>query len=208
MPEFNDTTGQVKTSYIVQVDAKAEGFERINLPRGQTDIPEGALMVRNAQGVADLPDPGTVAGGPLLDSRMVYINFSNPEAPQTSDRAVWNEVGGTQYSVQLDAGGFAGILGHALRVTLPYDDRFFVNADIGSVAVGEPLTMKREADGYAVRPSEAKFGRPTGGALGTGMPTLLGAPTNAESDLRFATVDAINDGAQKITIIFNSIGTK
>lgn len=208
MPEFNDTTGQVKTSYIVQVDAKAEGFERINLPRGAVDIPEGALMVRDANGVANLPDPGTIAGGELVDSRMVYINFSNPNAPQTSDRAVWNEVGGTRYSVQLEAGGFAGILGHALRVTLPYDNRFFLDADIGSINVNEPVTLKREADGGDVRPSEVKFGRPTGAPLASGMPTLLGAPTAAESDLRFATVDAIDTGAGKITLIFNSIGAK
>ena len=208
MPFFNDTTGQVPTTYLVEVDAKAEAWERISIPRGPVAIPEGAVFVRdNRRRAAEL---AAVDGVSLLDDPFVYINYANPAAPQTNDRQTYNVAGqGVQYSVDLDGGNYVGIMGPSLRITMPYDARFFVTADIGNFVLGDPITLKRETAGAAVRPAAIKWGRPSAGDNADGRAVLLGAPTagaTAESSLSFATVESFSPNNQKITFIFGNSG--
>ena len=157
MPQINDTTGNIKTSFVVRVDAKAEGFERISMPRGE-DVPEGGLMVKDAQGRGVNP----IADGPggIIDVTMVYLNFSNPNAPQTVDRQSINEVGGAVLSVDLSSGGYAGIVGKGLRIGLPLTDQFFVAADIAAIRAegnGAVLNLGMEGTPGAARYMEMKF---------------------------------------------------
>lgn len=179
MPQLNDTTGNIKTSSIVRVDAKFESVNFKSVPRGTVDISEGCLMIRNASGVADVP----VAG-----SREVYINFSNPSAPQVKDEQKINIAGGTLFQVELSSGGYAGILGANTRIGLPKTSVYFVTADVAGLAVGDRLTLKADvADSNKVK---------------------LSILTNAATELCFGVVDQIEVGAG-ITLAyftFNSIG--
>jgi len=210
MPFFDDTTGQVPTTYLVEVDAKAEAWERISIPRGNVVIPEGAVFVRDDRRRA--AEPAAVDGVSLLDDPFIYINYANPLAPQTNDRQTFNVAGqGIRYSVDLDGGNYVGIMGPSLRITMPYDARFFVTADIGLFVQGDPITLKRETAGAAERPGAIKFGRPTGGDNADGRATLLAAPTAgaaAQSALSFATVESFSPNNQKITFIFTNSGKR
>lgn len=196
MPQINDTTGNVKTSSVVRVDAKAEGFERIAIPRGTVDIVEGGLMVRDTDGQAAKPD---------ADSRQIYINFSNPKAPQTKDQQAIHVAGqGATFSVGLSSGGYAGINGSGLRIGLPLTDEYFVLSSISSIETDGPqtrLTIARETDPNAAREDDFKFAYPSGGSG-----ALLGAPTADESDLCFGIVEYID--ANLIWFTFDSQGYK
>lgn len=212
MPYFNDTTGQQPTTYVVEVDAKAENFERINIPKGTFNIIEGGLLVRGATtGKAEPPTTDT-ANPPttIVDNSYVYINFSNPNAPQTADTQVWNDAGGTRYSVALDAGGYAAIGSGSgsLRITLPFTSRYWVTADLATLAVQWPIILKREAWNAAVRPGEVKLGGATGAAIvGSTIPTVDTA-TAFIGGLRFGVVESFSPDRKKITFLFNSIGSK
>jgi len=179
MPQINDTTGNIKTSSIVRVDAKFESVNFKAIPRGTVDISEGCLMIRNASGVADVP----VAG-----SRQVYINFSNPNAPQVKDAQKINIAGGTLFSVDLSSGGYAGIVGAQTRIGLPKTSTYFVTADVAGLAVADRLTLKADvADSNKVK---------------------LSILTNLATELCFGVVDQIETGAG-ITIawfLFSSVG--
>jgi len=196
MPQINDTTGNIKTSFVVRVDAKAEGFERISMPRGE-DVPEGGFMVRDAQGRGVNPADAL--------ARMVYINFSNPDAPQTKDRQTINEVGGSTFGVELSSGGYAGINGSGLRIGLPFTDQFFVAADIPLIRAegsGAVLNLKRELGAGAARFGEIKFGLAPAG--------VLPSPGVADDGgLTFGIVDLIEAGGtagELIWFTFNSQG--
>ena len=208
MPFFDDTTGQVPTTYVVEVDAKPEAWERISIPRGSVVIPEGAIFVRDARRRA--AEPAAVNGTSLLGDPMIYINYANPNAPQTNDRQTYNVAGqGIQYSVDLDGGNYVGIMGPNLRITMPYDARFFLTADLGTFILGDPVTLRLEAAGAAVRPSTVKFARPTGGDTADGQATLIANATAgaaAQSNLSFGTVESFSPNNQKITFIFRNQG--
>lgn len=156
MPQINDTTGNQKTSSVLRVDAKAENWERIPIQRGSVDIIEGGIMIRGSDGKAAkvLYDGGTNITEPLI-----YLNFANPNAGGAYDRQVVNDVGGTQFSVNLEGGGYVGVGGAGLRCGLPLTERFFVKADLAVIAVpGAKLFLKREGDAAAERYNEVKFG--------------------------------------------------
>jgi len=201
MPQINDTTGNIKTSFVVRVDAKAEGFERISMPRGE-DVPEGGLMVKDAQGrgVNPVVDPGSGD----IETNVVYINFSNPNAPQTSDRQSINEVGGATFAVDLSSGGYAGILGKGLRIGLPLTDQFFIAADIAAIRAeghGALLNLGIEATGGAARFGEMKLGLAPAKTLPAASPT--------DGALAFGVVDQIEAGGTAGEIIwftFSSLG--
>jgi len=163
----------------VRVDAKAEGFERIAIPRGNVDIAEGALMVRDADGLAAPPSG---------ESRQVYINNSNPKAPQTKDQAGINIGGvGRTFAVDVEGGGYSGINGTGLRMGLPFTDDFFVLGDMAAIEAAGPqtrLTLRREADPNAARTGEIKFGFPSDGAG-----ELKATADPDESNLCFAIVE-------------------
>ena len=202
MPQIDDTTGNIKTSFVVRVDAKAEGFERISMPRGE-DVPEGGLMVKDAQGrgVNPVVDPGSGD----IEVTQVYINFSNPNAPQTRDRQSINEVGGATFAVDLSSGGYAGINGSGLRIGLPLTDQFFIAADIATIrarGAGELLNLGIEATGGAARFGEMKFGVPA-------TAKTLVATTSTDGGLAFGVIDQIEAGGTAGEIIwftFNSLG--
>ena len=210
MPYFDDTTGQVPTTYLVEVDAKPEAWERVSIPRGPVAIPEGAIFVRDARRRA--AEPAAVDGVSELDDSFIYINYANPNSPQTNDRQTYNIAGqGVRYSVDLDGGNYVGIMGPNLRITMPYDARFFVTADVGTFILGDLITLKRETAGAAVRPADIKFGRPTGGDNADGRATLPALPTAgaaAQSNLSFGTVESFSPNNQKITFIFNNQGKR
>ena len=208
MPYFDDTTGQVPTTYLVEVDAKPEAWDRVSIPRGPVAIPEGAIFVRDARRRA--AEPAAVDGVSELDDSFIYINYANPNSPQTNDRQTYNVAGsGIQYSVNLDGGNYVGIMGPNLRITMPYDARFFVTGDIGLFILGDLITLKIETSAAAVRPSAIKFGRPTGGDNPGGHAGLLVGPSAgaaAESSLAFGTVESFSPNGQKITFIFGNRG--
>jgi hypothetical protein len=201
MPQINDTTGNIKTSFVVRVDAKAEGFERISMPRGE-DVPEGGLMVKDAQGrgVNPVVDPGSGD----VETTMVYINFSNPNAPQTSDRQSINEVGGATFAVDLSSGGYAGINGSGLRIGLPLTEQFFVAADIAAIRAegsGAILNLGIEATVGAARFGAMK--------LGLAPAKTLPAVSATRGNMAFGIVDQIEAGGTAGEIIwftFDSLG--
>jgi len=195
VPQINDTTGGVKTSSIVRVDMAAEGFARIAVPRGTVDIVEGGLFVRNASGEAALPDGF---------ARQVFINFSNPNAPQTKDQQAIHVAGqGATFSVELSSGGYSGVNGTGIRIGLPFTDQFFVAASLASIETDGPntrLTLLEEADSAAARFGDIKFGYPSG-ASGA----LRASPSIAtESDLCFGIVEFIE--GELIWFTFTSLG--
>lgn len=182
MPQINDTTGNQKTSFVLRVDAKAENFERVPIQRGTVDIIEGGIMVRNSSNKAAkvLYDGVTTINEPLI-----YLNFSNPNAGDVADRAVVNDVGGTQFSVSLESGGYVGVGGSGLRCGLPATERFFVKADLANLVPGSKLFLKREGDGAAERYNEVKFGA----VLKT---AAIGAASATQGGLCFAIVESVD----------------
>lgn len=201
MPQINDTTGNIKTSFVVRVDAKAEGFERISMPRGE-DIPEGGLMVKDAEGRGVNPVVDPTSGD--IEITQVYINFSNPNAPQTSDRQSINEVGGATFAVDLTSGGYAGINGSGLRIGLPLTDEFFIAADIPAIQAEGPgavLNLGIETTVGAARFGEMKLGLAPAKTLPAASPTV--------GSRAFGIVDQIEAGGTAGEIIwftFNSLG--
>jgi len=201
MPQIDDTTGNIKTSFVVRVDAKAEGFERISMARGE-DVPEGGLMVKDAQGRGVNP----VADGPagVIDVTMVYLNFSNPNAPQTRDRQSINEVGGAVLSVDLSSGGYAGILGKGLRIGLPLTDQFFVAADIAAIrAEGNGALLNLGIEGTV---GAARFGEMK---LALAAAKTLPAATTTVGGRAFGVVDQAEAGGTVGEILwftFSSLG--
>lgn len=181
MPQINDTTGNIKTSSIVRVDAKFESVNFKAIPRGTVDIVEGGLMVR---------DSGGLAAKPAATAKQVYINFSNPDAPQTKDEQKINIAGGTLFEVGLSSGGYAGIIGANTRIGLPKTDQFFFGTDVALLVVGDRLELKAETDANASRYPDVKFARRSG------------------ANYIFATVDAIETGAgiTLVWLLFNSMG--
>jgi len=190
VPQINDTTGGVKTSSVLRVDVKAEGFERIAIPRGLVDIAEGGLMVRGADGAA---------AKPAATARQVYINFSNPNAPQTKDQQAIHVAGeGATFSVALSSGGYAGVNGSGLRIGLPFTDQFFKAGDLTAIEGEGPgcrLTILAETDSAAARYPDVKFAYPTGGA-----------GVLAAGELCFAVVEFIE--GTLIWMTFDSMGRK
>ena len=201
MPQIDDTTGNIKTSFVVRVDAKAEGFERISMPRGE-DVPEGGLMVKNANGQG--VNPVVDAGSGDVEITQVYINFSNPNAPQTRDQQGINEVGGATFSVDLSSGGYAGINGSGLRIGLPLTDQFFISADIPAIRAEGPqavLNLGIEATGGAARFGAMK--------LGLAPAKTLPAASATRGSRAFGIVDQVEAGGtagELIWFTFNSIG--
>lgn len=181
MPQINDTTGNQKTSTVVRVDAKAENWERIPIQRGSVDIIEGGLMVRDTNGKAQKPN--YVGGGAAIADTTVYINFANPSGGSVYDRQVVNDVGGTQFAIDLESGGYVGVQGDGIRVGLPLTERFFRKADLASMVPGGRLILARETDGAAERTNEIKLG----------YVAALPAPATANvGALCFGTVDSID----------------
>jgi len=182
MPQINDTTGNQKTSTVLRIDNKVENFERFTIPRGTVDIIEGGLMVRNAAGKAAKPNTG---GGNVVDNN-VYLNFANPSGGSAYDRQTINDVGGVVIGTDLESGGYVGIGGAGVRLGLPLTERFFVKADLATIAVpGCKLILRRETDGAAERTGEIKLG---GVARGSALPA---AGAN-EGALCFGIVDQVD----------------
>ena len=199
MPQINDTTGSLKTSFLVRVDAKAEAWERVSIPRGTVDIIEGGLMKRDASGRAAKPAP---APADTVLETFVFINYTNPNAGSVNDRQPVNDVGGTTFVAAVEGGGYAGVQGDGLKVGMPLTEQYFVKADLAALATpGTRIVLKRETDAAAARFNDIKFGAASGAAG-----ALLGAATVNEGALCYA-VSQWNDNSV-LWMLFGNRGVK
>jgi hypothetical protein len=166
MPQIQDTTGNIKTSFTLRVDAKAENFERPSIKKGRDTIIEGGIFKRDESGRARRVGLDAADAPTTITETLIYLNYVNPNAGSAVDRQTYNEVGGPQYLAELESGGYVGILGDNLKCGLPLTERFFVKADLSLLVVpGTRLVLKRELDATAERTGEVKFGAATGGVL-------------------------------------------
>lgn len=202
MPQINDTTGSQKTSTIVRINAKAESYERVSIPRGNVDVIEGGLMKRDAAGNAALIAPAALD---VINDTFAFINFSNPAAGSVRDSQTINDVGGIQFSASVESGGYAAVMGDGLMIGLPLTERFFVKADLAALATpGVRIVLKRETDPAAQRTGEVKFGAASGVA---GI--LLAAATANEGALCFATSQYVDGGNNGVFwFLFGNRGIK
>jgi len=127
-----------KTTSVVRLNSKPTAYNLEHIADGGVDIAEGRLFVET-NGVAALAGTG---------SMFVWLNWLDTDAGSVRD-SVSNVFDASSPSIQLDAGGLAGIIGNGLPIGLQTSE--WVVA--GTPAVGDLVTV-----GTGGKPANIAFG--------------------------------------------------